>query len=860
MTRLSTLTSPHRLMTQKIKFQVVYATGSDDDYSSSALEDHGPSVKGWRSERFCVFPQELVLQLPSCIRVRKLQLLSHQFLIARKVELYVGECRRGGSVGYQSASFDRLGYISFESNEKTQFKARELKSVHLDCTGTFVKLVCQKNHVNKHNIFNQVGIVAVNVIGEYLSNSPDKPESYRDINIANENTDPVVMGNINKPSNMSLIDDITFGVYQDPEVARVIQKLERKKHLAIEEEKYDFAKRLKQAIGDLYKVGEKLGRLEKEKKAAVTEENYDLAQAKKIQADEIRVVVFQQLNIQSLLQSDRLLTDDTPHVLVRSPPHQLPALPDPSPAPPPTYNNPPYQQPPSAVPSHHSDGSYIAAPDQVPEQPVRSRGGDRPIPTLANKTAQELEEEEVETPRDPDGPDEHSMKVAHDLNQAVDLFGQVTVACLFCKQFALREKGINQISETLSTLETSSPTYSVRALIQVFQQAFTDPVYNTLTVNLDVFKSLLKRDVLSKGHTTELCNQTLPILLKRVGENVRNRELITSSFLEISKTKHLMAAPTVPNITVSVCKEKNPKVLTARLVLLENQIENSGLEQSSYTVELVMKFVAPALTHTARDVRDAAIKITLLMYRQYGDPVRKHLPKDEPILRKKQLIWKKIFESFDEIDGKPVHKPNEPTAEDKKAAQVAALKAELASLREMAAGANIEVPEELKEGNEHMKMKPGGGIKKKKKAPPGKPAPIAEEKPGEPEIEDTLDKTCMFCNEHNEKFNAETLDVHFWRSCPMLSRCSHCSQVVEIAGTTTHLLTECTAQDKFQPCKDCQLAVETGSEHTCSVQPGEGETLCPLCMVSVKDGEEGWREHLMSADGCRSNSRREQKK
>ena len=49
------------------------------------------------------------------------------------------------------------------------------------------------------------------------------------------------------------------------------------------------------------------------------------------------------------------------------------------------------------------------------------------------------------------------------------------------------------------------------------------------------------------------------------------------------------------------------------------------------------------------------------------------------------------FESFDEIDGKPVHKPNEPTAEERKAQQVAALKAALAQLREMAAGQNVEL-------------------------------------------------------------------------------------------------------------------------------------------------------------------------
>ena len=42
------------------------------------------------------------------------------------------------------------------SNDKTDFKARELKSVHVDAEGTFIKFVLHKNFVNKQNLYNQV--------------------------------------------------------------------------------------------------------------------------------------------------------------------------------------------------------------------------------------------------------------------------------------------------------------------------------------------------------------------------------------------------------------------------------------------------------------------------------------------------------------------------------------------------------------------------------------------------------------------------------------------------------------------------------------------------------------------------------
>lgn len=41
-------------------------------------------------------------------------------------------------------------------------------------------------------------------------------------------------------------------------------------------------------------------------------------------------------------------------------------------------------------------------------------------------------------------------------------------------------------------------------------------------------------------------------------------------------------------------------------------------------------------------------------------------------------------------------------------------------------------------------------------------------------------RMCIFCGEKNETFTEEMLDMHYWKSCPMLKRCDHCAQVLEI--------------------------------------------------------------------------------
>ena len=52
----------------------------------------------------------------------------------------------------------RLGYLSFNSNEGTGHQARELKSVRLNTEAYLLRLVIQRCHTNKLNIYNQVSL------------------------------------------------------------------------------------------------------------------------------------------------------------------------------------------------------------------------------------------------------------------------------------------------------------------------------------------------------------------------------------------------------------------------------------------------------------------------------------------------------------------------------------------------------------------------------------------------------------------------------------------------------------------------------------------------------------------------------
>jgi len=62
--------------------------------------------------------------------------------------------------------------------------------------------------------------------------------------------------------------------------------------------------------------------------------------------------------------------------------------------------------------------------------------------------------------------------------------------------------------------------------------------------------------------------------------------------------------------------------------------------------------VRPSLEHSNGQVRDAAVQVTLELYRRSPTEVKMELPVDTPTLRK-SLLWRTLMERLDQFDGKP---------------------------------------------------------------------------------------------------------------------------------------------------------------------------------------------------------------
>jgi centrosomal protein CEP104 len=144
-------------MPSKLRFKVCYCSGEDPDFPASELNTHTPHTRGWQTPRFCEYPQEIGIQFASVSDVQQLQVLSHQSKIATRIEIFVGTAVEGDPrPAYSRAKFKRMGYVSLDPNERSNFQARELKTVQFNANGLFLKLVIHKCSVNRLNIYSQV--------------------------------------------------------------------------------------------------------------------------------------------------------------------------------------------------------------------------------------------------------------------------------------------------------------------------------------------------------------------------------------------------------------------------------------------------------------------------------------------------------------------------------------------------------------------------------------------------------------------------------------------------------------------------------------------------------------------------------
>eukprot|EP01022_Parablepharisma_sp_SALTPOND_P015298 TRINITY_DN214_c0_g1_i1.p2 TRINITY_DN214_c0_g1~~TRINITY_DN214_c0_g1_i1.p2 ORF type:complete len:889 (+),score=112.15 TRINITY_DN214_c0_g1_i1:7443-10109(+) len=803
--------------------------GEDKDHPVTELLHSGPGSKGWESPRFGSFPQTIILQFKSLVVLRQIQFLSHQAKIATKIELFV----YAPSTALQlptpqdlpNLKFKRIGYLSLDSNERSGFTARELKSVYIEVPAYFLKVALHKCHVNKHNIFNQVGLIAINCLGEALDSGERAPEA---------------------PPVGHMLEEA--GSY-DPVTLEKLKMLNAAKEKAVAEENFDEAKRIKDIMDKLKGIGKQLAALELKKKMAIENEDYESAKVLKVEIERLRGSAFEERQRGSTPNSrfggGEYMPISHEYVLEDQKNPDLP-----------TGHDKVFKElmplRAGGLPAEEIKGEEmpirpkmpLQIPEEMPPGPLEEDlRGSIVVPAVKNKgKKQPVQEYDEGSPKEENKVKAGTMGTAEPLSVQAKKIAEPYYTLielsllekLFSKNWVFRESGLNDISQELADKNFVKITMDEDEKIMVnlmglMAHLINDKVAQVSLRAMGVADELLKfypYEVKTfKSLYTSNIDSCMVSLMEKIGDsNPKVRGKAEETCINLATEGRIPLTTFIVHCARTVKKGPvSTRHLQGKLGLLTTLFQQFGEDAKPLTSQPVIDFALNGAKNSNGDVRNTAYTLLVEIYKRIGGKINGYLENLRP-------AQKEVLQAeFDKVEGgneAPSYEPVEP-----KPKVTTNIQRPAASKAKPAAKAKAVRAEKNEE----------------------------EEYPSSPQSHP--DKLCEYCGKFDPSFTQDSLDMHMFNDCPMLYLCSACGNIIEIININNHLLNECPGRKDYAKCPVCHEAV-LKSELDMHVEEGACKTAntqairCPLCHMDVSPATiEMWRDHILVKQ-CPNNERR----
>lgn len=687
---------------EKLGFQIYRCSGEDPEHPARELLLSAAQPRGWHSQKMCKYPQELVLRLDRPSRVTQIQILSHEHKIPSKVEIFTGMPQEGLAPEPENCSMKKLGHLSFDSNERSNHQARELKSVHINTKALLLRFVLQECHMNRLNSYSQVGIVAINIKGEPMAEyigAAALQQALHNLNMAEpamERPPPLRHSGPKAPIPFSLQGF-------DPLTASIIADVERSKALAVEQEDYDEAKRLKAKIDYMKRIGSQIGELEAHKKIAVEDEDYDKAKSLKMEIGVLRRRLEGQptaaspLHLQSVpagvltpgaapagTPAGVVAAESSPASVEKDVAEQAAVPPVPanplSPERDVSYDHLPYDERPAQAKGMMN--AFIKTPERFkgsgsPTGNVEE-GGDAKTP-VAVPLQMDMQEMMSEAGSRPGEPALEALSGSDEKNASLlfSLLGEEAARCIYSKHWQLREKGL---SHTIDMLTSNSIEGDIREGFRLIShyilgKTLKDKVAHIIQSSVDCLRELLTNYGSQVGarEVQHTMLELVPILIDRVGASngiIRDRAfeaiLMLSDLPEVGNGGVLAASLVKP-----IKKQSQWKPILSRLNLLVEILPKFSLSQhrsdkgdysQGFTVDGVMTFVNPAFSSANEDVRKSAIQVAKIVMDTTGEQsMERILPADLNPFLKDAILGDIIPSQSPIVKRSPAPKPKSTT-------------------------------------------------------------------------------------------------------------------------------------------------------------------------------------------------------
>ena len=263
-----------------IEYSVIGATTEDPEHPLySIISDE--KKEGWCSAPFCKYPQEIILQLNKPSKLYQINITLHESKIPSKIDFCYfypeqkkENQKKSEKINFNNIPFLKLGFITPNSNQKTNFKAREVQKIKINQNAFFIKFILYKNYINLENKYNQVSIISVEFFG--IENENINSDINFNFNINNSNKEKTIIQK--QKYNDEDLDEICLSKLKEIKITL---------DLCVKKEKYESAKIFRELYQRVRLLGEKIKNLSEYKLKCIETNDFD--SCKKLQGDIDRI-------------------------------------------------------------------------------------------------------------------------------------------------------------------------------------------------------------------------------------------------------------------------------------------------------------------------------------------------------------------------------------------------------------------------------------------------------------------------------------------------------------------------------------------------------------------------------------------
>ena len=786
----------------KLTYRLIESTSEDFEHPLNEL-NKGRKGNGWLSSRYCQYPQSLYIQFNQPVNVKQINILIHEKDIPNQIKFYTYIPQTSDEIvkNYRSLQFSYVGFIKMDSNQRSNYRAREFRKVFINTNALYIKLELGKNYLNRYNIFNQVGLISLEFYGQILP----------------------LIGN-NKKINQYYIDEsIRPPDVTDAELERICGdklldlKNEMKKN--IEEEKYDVCKVIKAKIEKVKLYGKKIYDLEYQKQIAVNNEDFDSAKELKELAEKMR------LNLENIDKDPNISNTFITENIEEDENNKFSNI---------DINDK------SITLSGDIDKKLNHTQLKKITQDNFMSYDDIIIPAVLktiNKEKDEILEESGEAAKGT--LEDIDSKLLSQYAPIVKVIGEDGLKKIFSKHILWKEEGfdlfLEKMPEMFSSQGNGDLINKLITLIMKLVMIFLEEKHPSIVIKtLDIIKNLLDSIRVNRTKLNidlNITDSMLRKIKKKLGDvnpKVRNKVaelycyMLTLDFCDYNNLINELIEDELRHIDIKPIP-KSSKLIMKKLEIFNsifddfnNALKSKRTDMESFPSSLVLDYLIMNVQHSKSEIR----KYSRMLIGKYINIFGKS----------------KMKKKLEKIEGRELSK----------------LVNENQSLKEifpnLSSNGVIEKSSlDISNGN-NLNMSNGNIRNKSKGKSPKKK-------------ENEVKVKCNYCSK--EFPNRDILPSHWTKDCPFFITCENCNQNIEVKKLINHRLNDCKDKENYEMCKRCKEAVSKDiyekhvKDNKCNPAKNPNSSgRCPLCHKDlVPPGDKGFIVHLIK-EGCPAHNRK----